>query len=360
MERYVIFGGTGFIGTHLSQFLLEGNPECEVILVDLLPPRNTGYARTLAVALLNGRARFVKHDVRNPIDELEIGPADVVFNLAAVHREPGHELLEYFQTNIGGAENVCAYASAVGAGRMVFTSSISVYGPTEEAKTEESIPVPKTPYGSSKLVAESIHQAWQAAAPGRQLLTLRPGVVFGPGEGGNVTRLIRSLIGGYFVYMGNRSTRKAGGYVKELCEVIRFGIDYQKTSGEALTLLNFSTSPPASIGEFVDAIRNVEKMKRKPISLPRTLLLAASYVIDVAGKTLRVEQPVCPARIRKLFCSTNIEARKLQTLGYKYSYSLKAAFEDWKQDVPEDFAVASAQEPRFVVTEKTEQIPGVS
>ena len=42
-------------------------------------------------------------------------------------------------------------------------------------------------------------------------------------------------------------------------------------------------------------------------------------------------------RVRKLFRSTNIEARRLRALGYKYSYSLQAAFEDWKADVPDDF-----------------------
>ena len=182
MKRYAIFGGTGFIGTHLSQALLESDPQCEVVLVDINPLRTAGYADKLQRALSTGRARFVEQDVRNPISESEIGPADVVFNLAAVHREPGHQPYEYFQTNIYGAENVCAYASAVGAKHIVFTSSISVYGPTEEPKTEESLTVPDSPYGSSKLVAENIHRAWQTASPDRRLLIVRPGVVFGPGE----------------------------------------------------------------------------------------------------------------------------------------------------------------------------------
>jgi nucleoside-diphosphate-sugar epimerase len=220
---------------------------------------------------------------------------------------------------------------------MVFTSSISVYGPSEEPKTEESITVPETPYGSSKLVAETIHRGWQTASPGRQILILRPGVVFGPGEGGNVSRLIRSLVKGYFVYMGNRTTRKAGGYVKELCEVIRFGIDYQIKSGESVTLVNFSTNPTASIEDFVNAIREVAKIKRRPVSLPRALLLASSYPINAVAEALAIKQPISPTRVRKLFRSTNIEAKRLQTLGYKYRYSLKEAFEDWKHDMPTDF-----------------------
>jgi nucleoside-diphosphate-sugar epimerase len=349
MKRYVIFGGTGFIGTHLAQSLLENEPKCEIVLVDVNPPRNAPYAGKLLSAISSGRAGFVKHDVRQPADKAVLGSADIVFNLAAVHREPGHQPKEYFETNIHGAENVCAYASAVGAKHLVFTSSISVYGPTEESKTEESLTVPESPYGGSKLVAENIHRTWQKAAPERRLLILRPGVVFGPGEGGNVTRLVRSLVKGYFVYMGNRATRKAGGYVKELSEVIRFGIAHQQQTGESVTLLNFSTMPTTIMEDFVNTIREVAAIRRKPISFPRSVLLGLSYPIDAVARTFGIRQPVSPTRIRKLYRSTNIEARGLQTLGYRYSYTLKAAFEDWKLDVPEDFG-APASSTRTALT----------
>jgi len=344
--RYVIFGGTGFIGTHLSQSLLKHDPSCEVVLADLNPPRDVDYAEELKKALSIGRAKSVECDVRNPIRESAIGPANVVFNLAAVHREPGHQPYEYFQTNIYGAENVCAYTSAVGAEHLVFTSSISVYGATEVVKTEQSLTIPDSPYGSSKLVAENIHRSWQAAAPGRSLLILRPGVVFGPGEGGNVTRLVQSLVKGYFVYMGNRTTRKAGGYVKELCEVIRFAINHQTESGEAVTLLNFSMTPPTSLEEFVGAIQQVAGISRKPFSIPRRLLLTLSYPIDAITRTMGIKQPISPTRVRKLFRSTNIEARRLQTLDYSYRFSLTAAFEDWKHEMPADFGLKSYQDQR--------------
>jgi nucleoside-diphosphate-sugar epimerase len=337
MKRYVIFGGTGFIGTHLSQAILESNPDSKIVLVDINPPRNESYTDGLNKALSTGRATFLNHDIRNPIDASKIGHADIIFNLAAVHREPGHQPYEYFQTNIYGAENVCAFAVAVDAKCLVFTSSISVYGSTEKAKTEESLPVPETPYGCSKLVAETIHRAWQAGSPDRRLLIVRPGVIFGPGEGGNVTRLVRSLKNGYFFYIGNRSTRKAGGYVKELCEVIRFGIDHQIKSGEYLTILNFSANPTTSMENFVNEIRDVAKIRRRPISLPRTLLLALSYPIDAAARALAIKQPISPTRVRKLFRSTNIEAKRLLTIGYKYRYTLKDALEDWKRHVPADF-----------------------
>jgi hypothetical protein len=104
-----------------------------------------------------------------------------------------------------------------------------------------------------------------------------------------------------------------------------------------VTLLNFSMTPTNSMEEFVNTILEVARLRRQPMSLPRSLLIALSYPISAAARTLAITQPVSPTRVRKLYRSTNIEAERLQTLGYRYRYSLKEALEDWKKDVPADF-----------------------
>jgi nucleoside-diphosphate-sugar epimerase len=337
-ETSVIFGGTGFIGTHLAQYLLREGLSVRVVLADTRPPRDEPYSAELQAALGRGAAEYVAVDVRRPIAASTLpSHADLVFNLAAVHREPGHQPREYFETNIYGAENVCAWATAAGCTRMVFTSSISPYGPSEEMKDEYSLPVPESPYGSSKLAAEKIHLAWQAANLERKLLILRPGVVFGPGEGGNVTRLVRSLTRGYFVYMGNRKTRKAGGYVKELCRVASFGLGHLEDSAAPVALFNFGFDPTPTLESFVDAIRSVTGIRRRPISVPRFALMGVSYPIDFAARTVGIRQPVSPVRVRKLFRSTWIEPRRLRELGYEWKFDLESAFADWKKDSPRDF-----------------------
>jgi GlcNAc-P-P-Und epimerase len=334
----VLFGGTGFIGTHLAQEWLCARLAKKVVLVDLLPPRNEPYCAELQRGLADGRVDFVRWDVRQPIPASLLPKADLIFNLAAIHREPGHAAHEYFETNLLGAEHVCAWASSVGCSRMVFSSSIAPYGPSEELKDESSLPVPETPYGGSKLAAEKMHIGWQNACHCRRLLILRPGVVFGPGEGGNVTRLVRSVVKGYFVYMGNRQTRKAGGYVKELCHAIRFALDVQDRRGEAVSLLNFSMDPPATLESYVNAIRKVAGISRNPMSVPRSLLLGIAYPIDAVARTFGIRQPISPVRVRKLFRSTSIDPAGLRQLGYLWNYTLEEAFLDWKRDRPEDFA----------------------
>lgn len=337
LKRIVIFGGTGFIGTHLAQHMLD-SPETEhVLLVDLNPPRTGPYVSRLTEGLQNGRASYIQGDVRESIAPEIFAAPDIIFNFAAIHREPGHVAHEYYVTNIKGAENVCDYADATGCKRMVFTSSISPYGPSEETKNEDSIPVPETAYGGSKLVAEKIHTAWRNKADDRKLLIMRPGVVYGPGEGGNVTRLVRSVVKGYFAFMGNRNTRKAGGYVKELCEVMLFGLHHQDVTGEQVTLLNFSLDPPRTLEDFVTTIRDVAGIKRTPFSVPQALLVGVSYPIDAVAKILCIQQPISPVRMKKLARSTNIEPKRLRMLGYQYKYTFIETFEDWKKDKPEDF-----------------------
>lgn len=338
-ETVVLFGGTGFIGTHLTQhWLREGLAE-RIVLVDVAPPRTAAYAAGLQEGLRSGRVQYVAADVRRPIVEGQLPDrADLIFNLAAVHREPGHAPREYFETNLAGAENVCSWASAVGCRRMVFTSSISPYGPSEEIKDERSVPVPETAYGSSKLAAEKIHLGWQAGDANRQLLILRPGVVFGPGEGGNVTRLVRSLVKGYFVYMGNRQTRKAGGYVKELCRVAQFGLEQLDSRNQRTLLLNFSMNPLPALEDFVNSIQKSTGLKRHPMSVPRWALMSASYPIDGIARAFGIRTPVSPVRVRKLFRSTSVDPRGLRELGYQWQYTLDDAFADWKRDIPGDFS----------------------
>jgi GlcNAc-P-P-Und epimerase len=339
MKTVVLFGGTGFIGTHLAQHMLQHNLAATIFLVDLNQPRDAQYTQALHSGLRSGKVVFVMHDVRKPVPPGVLPEqADIVFNLAAVHREPGHSPQEYFETNLPGAETVCAWASKVGCKMLVFTSSISPYGPSEEKRTESSSPAPVTAYGSSKLAAESIHLDWQAAEAGRKLLILRPGVVFGPGEDGNVTRLVHSLVRGYFVYLGNRKTIKAAGYVKELCLVAMFGIEAVQRSDSSVLLMNFTMDPPPCMEQMVDTILKVIGKTRMPLSLPRMLVLGLSYPLIVLERISGIKLPLNPVRVRKLIHSNNVWPEQLRSLGYEYTYTLESAIFDWKQDMPQDFS----------------------
>jgi nucleoside-diphosphate-sugar epimerase len=334
----VLFGGSGFIGSHFARHLLAQDMVEKVILADLSPPDAKFWSPQDVDGNGARRIQYVSVDVRRPIDHHGLpGHADLVVNLAAVHREPGHQPHEYFATNLLGAEHVCAWAERADCPSLLFTSSIAPYGPTEDRKDEYSLPTPTTPYGASKLAAEKIHLAWQRGGAGRRLLIVRPGVVFGPGEGGNVTRLVHAVLGRYFVYMGNRLTRKAGGYVKELCQVLTWLMRRQAASELGTVLCNFTMDPPPTVEEYVSAICRVAGVKRYTPNVPYRLLLGAAYPIEALCLPLGVTQPISPVRIRKLARSNNIEPRVLREARYEYRYTLESALADWREERPEDW-----------------------
>jgi nucleoside-diphosphate-sugar epimerase len=332
LKTCIIFGGTGFIGSHFTKYLLESGLVNLVYLADVKPIRSF-------FGFNDDRIKFLEIDVRKMInkDLFHMG-IDLIVNLAAIHREPGHKDYEYFQTNLLGAENVCKFAELVGCHNIIFTSSISPYGVSESVKDEATIPIPVTAYGSSKLIAEKIHQIWQAKdVNNRRLVIVRPGVVFGPGEGGNVSRLIKAVTHSYFFFMGNESTRKSGVYVKELCNAMWWVLQEQKKNSETVSLFNMSMNPGPSIGEYVKAVCKTQGIKRYVPTLPYKALIAVAYVIDALARPLGIKHPFSPVRIRKLVRSNNIIPTYLVDHGYQFWYSLDSAFSDWKKSCPEEW-----------------------
>lgn len=331
MKNVLIFGGAGFIGSHFAKFLIDGDFAENVYLADIRPIRNDFASESPRIA-------HISLDVRTPVDSWSIpcDHIDLIANFAAVHREPGHELHEYYETNLPGADNVCAWAEKVGCPNIIFTSSIAPYGPTETAKTEASIPTPNSPYGGSKLAAEKIHIGWQRAKVGRKLVIVRPGVVFGPGERGNVTRLVQATLRRYFLYMGNKGTRKAGGYVKELVTTMPWALSKIPEDG-GVFLYNFTVPSAPSVEDYVNTVFKVTGKKHFVPSVPFKLLLAISYIVEAFAKPLRINQPISPVRVRKLIRSTNIEPDVLRREGYQYKYTLETAMADWYRDRPDEW-----------------------
>lgn len=326
--NYIIFGGSGFIGTHLIHLLKD---ECvktgdKIYDLDIVMPGEEGVVP--GVVEKNGGVEYFRIDVRKPI-EFDFKPTadDVIFNLAAVHRTPGHLDYEYFETNIRGAENVTAFAEKYGINKILFTSSIAPYGAAEELKEETTLPTPNTPYGISKLVAEKIHQIWQVKDEKRELTIVRPGIVYGRGEHGNMTRLYKGIKGHYFMYTGRKDTIKASIYVKEL--VLFFKYRMLDNSFPGTDIFNCTFEPAYTIEQICEAIKKVTDLKYKIPLIPGGLLMMVATILGpIGGKKVGIH----PARVKKLMVSTNISGKKLATCGYKFHYSFEDTFKDWLND----------------------------
>ena len=305
----IIFGASGFIGSHLIKML-----GTDSINFDLIQKGKTSKL----------------YDIRESIDRVE-NNISVVFNLAAIHKTPGHKYHEYFETNINGAENVCAFARLNKVKTIVFTSSIAPYAATEVEKTETVLPMPNTPYGISKLVAEEIHKRWQAEkSDERKLIIVRPGVVFGQNEGGNFTRLYRAMKSGRFFYPGRKDTKKAAIYVKDL---VRLMVEMAEKEEPGVHIYNTVYAPCYTIEEICKTMAKVTDAKEPKLTVPAGVLKMAASTIHLFGKVIgKSFDGIHPDRVKKLMVSTNINGQKLLNHGYKMVYSLEEAISDWWND----------------------------
>lgn len=304
----IIFGGSGFIGRHYrKQFVQMG---IKVLSYDIVPDYESVFL-----------------DVRKPIDIPEnFSENDVIINLAAVHRTPGHPDYEYFETNILGARDVCEFADRKGIRNIIFTSSIAPYGASEEMKEESTLPIPNTPYGVSKLVAEEINKTWAASDKKNKLLILRPGVVFGHGENGNFTRLASAITKGLFFFPGRKDTIKACIYVKELVYQSWKLFETQKSNCETY---NFAYYPSLTIEEISRQISDLLRKRNPSIIVPGFLLKSGAQLFRILGLS---KMGIHPERVKKLMTSTNISGKKLKNDILKYKYSFEEALKDWYED----------------------------
>jgi nucleoside-diphosphate-sugar epimerase len=299
--NYLIFGSSGFIGTHLSNYILaNNNSETNIFKYDI------------SNKVTND---FVFLDVRKPLD------VDI--------RDSSNSII--FKTNILGAQNICDFARKNNIDTIVFTSSIAPYGPSEELKEETTIPMPISPYGISKLTAEYIHKVWQAEdSANRKLIIVRPGVVFGKAEGGNFTRLYKSLKKGFFFYPGRKDTLKAAVYVKDVARIL---YESGTKSAPGFETYNLTYYPAPTLEDICLTMAEVTGGAKPKLVVPGNLLKFAAgnvyYLGRVIGKKIN---GIHPDRVKKLMVSTNISGKKLSESPYKLQFTLKQAISDWFND----------------------------
>lgn len=269
-QRVVIFGGSGFIGTRLARRLLDTGREVRIADVDPGTPLPD---------------LFVEADVRKFDDCVRACRGmDVIYNLAAEHDDDVFPTQRYYDTNVGGARNVCRAAEELGIKRIVFTSTVAVYGLPDHEVDETGEPAPFNDYGKSKLQAEEVYQEWARAQEDRCLVTVRPTVIFGEGNRRNFYVLLSQIASGRFVMVGAGRNRKSIGYVENCAAFLEYVLRCE--SGEHT--FNYVDKPDFDMNTLVPLLRSMlGKNPRSWIRLPYWAAYAFGILCDVVARMMQ-------------------------------------------------------------------------
>lgn len=274
-----LLGGAGFIGARLARRLQESKLPFEVADI---------------------RFGVSPVDVRDAEGLRNAIRGDTVINLAAVHSDDVRPESLYYEVNVQGAKNLCAAAVSTGVRRIIFTSSVAVYGFAPPGTDETGLLNPYNDYGKSKMLAEEVYRKWQAEAPEtRTLVIVRPTVVFGEGNRGNVYNLLHQIAAGKFLMVGSGKNLKSMAYVENVAAFLFFCLRYDS----GLYVFNYVDKPDFDMNGLVDAVREIlGKKGRRIFKLPYPAGLAGGYFFDFLSAVMGRKFPVSSIRVRK-FCS---------------------------------------------------------
>ncbi len=232
-----VIGGSGFIGSALVRALRQAGHEVRII--DRAPSQAYPDA-------------WIEADVR---DREALHRAcrgcDVLYNLAAEHRDDVRPVELYHQVNVVGAQHTCEVAERLGIERLIFTSTVAVYGMQEGEGDETAATRPFNEYGRTKLEAEQVFRAWAQRGAGRSLTIVRPAVVFGPDNRGNVYTLLEQIARRRAVVVGDGRNRKSMAYVENVAGVLVHALNF----GPGVHVFNYADKPDLDMNELTALAR---------------------------------------------------------------------------------------------------------
>ncbi len=300
-----ITGGSGFIGTYLSRDLLkEGH---KVTIYD--KQESETYPDLCIVGDVRDKEKLSS----------SMQGVDAVYHLAAEHRDDVRPASLYYEVNVGGAENIVCALKKNDINRLIFTSTVSVYGLNSGEPNEDSPVKPFNDYSESKYKAETVFSKWADYNDTNCLITVRPTVIFGENNRGNVYNLLNQIVSDRFIMVGNGKNKKSMGYILNLSQFLITLLG--STPGSHL--YNYADKPDLNIEEIVRlALNTLGKRSDLSFRFPYVIGLFGGYAFDLLSKVTGKTYPISSIRIKKFCSDTRISANKLNNTGFVAPYTL--------------------------------------
>ena len=303
-NKITVIGGSGFVGTNLCRQLALKQQDFEIIDLKM----SNQFPEKCKIA-----------DVRNVGSLRATITGDVVVNLAAVHRDDVRNKLEYQRTNVDGAENVALVCEEKRIHKIIFTSTVAVYGFAEPGTDEKGVIKPFNEYGRTKFEAEEKFRAWHTKV-GNSLIIVRPTVIFGEGNRGNVFNLLNQIASGKFLMVGKGENKKSMAYIENVVAFLETCIATEQKYG----VYNYVDTPDLTMNELVSQVRaQLKGTTGVGPRLPYWLGLLFGYTADLVAKLSGKSLPVSSIRVKKFASSTEFKSAKDSLDEFIAPYQLK-------------------------------------
>lgn len=299
----------------------------------------TGFVGRALTAELRGRSTFVRGVARRavetspaneliaadltglPADHTLAADIDTIYHLAAkTHDMAGAPEAEYWRANVEGTERLLAGATNGRVRRVVFVSSVKAMDEGRPFDVdEEMMPEPSTPYGRSKLAAERL--VMQAAAQhGFEAVCLRFPLIYGPGQRGNLERMIDAVRAGRFPPPPANGNRRSMLHVGNAVQALVLAGTHPEAAGRTYIVTD---ARPYSTRELYDAIRAGLGKGPSSWSLPMPVFRLLAAGGDVVGRLAGRRVGFDSDALQKLLGSASYSpARITRELGYAPSHDL--------------------------------------
>lgn len=302
-----VLGGSGFIGSRLCSRLKD-----TFRIID--KSKSTLFA-----------SRFKYADITNLSGLMDCFDSNgVIINLAAEHRDNVSPKSLYYEVNVLGAQNVCLIARTKKINTIIFTSSVAIYGFAKLGTNENGIVDPFNEYGDTKWKAEQIYKAWQSEDPkNRTLVIIRPTVVFGEKNRGNVFHLLKQIASGSFVMIGDGRNRKSMAYVENVAAFIEYSLNFKS----GLHIYNYIDKPDFTMNSLVSRVNKILGRSDKiNFRLPYFIGLAVGKCFDCIAFVARKKLAISSIRVKK-FCANSVYDSAISKTGFVPPVPLLKAIE---------------------------------
>ena len=280
--RITLIGASGFVGTRLIDLLRN---EHELRNIDLEAshffPELTVYG-----------------DVRDPqqMDSLLSG-TDMVVLLAAKHRDDVTPTSLYYQTNVNGMRNVLNAMEKNGVKRLLFFSSVAIYGLNKDNPDESFTADPFNHYVD----------------------IIRPTVIFGERNRGNVYNLLNNLAKGYFINVGKGTNVKSMAYVGNVVAFVKYLID---NITDGYNVFNYVDKPDLDMNHLTELVCRTLGKRLPSVRLPYWIGMAGGYFFDAIAFIFRIKPTISSVRIKKYCSTTQYDSTKAHNTGFVPPYTL--------------------------------------